>query len=465
MVAETRRRVVFALDQSKHMAQLDPQRLRVQGIHKLLQALGPADAVGFIQFHGATQTSISPAPAASVGVESIGEAASADSAATVSTDLQGALGAALAMAGDGSDGVLRTVILISSARTEKGEDIDVATADLRRSVDSYAEAGVTLYAIAFGPFSDRARALASMLARDPNLALIENGNGLPAAFGDILTRLQGHGKRPRIARLDPDAGSHEERELDQAIRIAPHTEMLQLDVTSQADPSGVIPFSIALVDSSGALVPPTWTGVGNAFYRIAHPMQGEWRYIVTPDRRGRITHHVVTDVGLKIVHYYPSVVERGKDIPLHFSVFTPHGAPTSDAFGLGGFTYKIVGADVTFVAPNGRSEIVSAEHQDRQSPFAGEFTIADWQGDMAGAYDVDIVVYLTRERRPDADIFTLRNHDPISIRVVDDRGQLPLVALASVTPRAGRDAPIPLEDAQGRAHLMAFTAEVLSSWP
>ncbi len=460
-VTEGRRRVVFALDASIAMHQLDPQRLCLQGLRKLLHALTPDDEAGLLLHDADVEAAIPPAPVTDETAESIMVAASGD-ARVAAGNLSRQLDAALALVGDVPDGAVGAVVVVSSARMPGGEDIEAATTALQGSVEAYAAAGVTLYAIAVGPFSDRARTLAAMLQHSPSLDPVETGNGLPAAFGKVLQGLQAYAQRPQVARLDPDAEATDERQVRQAIHVSPYADFVQLDVVSEADTAGVIPFQIQLADPTGALVAPTFVGVGNAFYRIARPMSGEWRYQVQPARRARLTHHAVIQGDPKIVHYYPAAVERGKSIDLHFAVVA-HGEPISgDTFRLRGVSYSVVAAEVTFVAPDASAATARAEMQDLTSRYAGEYTLTDWRGDITGRYDVSIAVGLEAGRGPDARMLVMRNTDPIAMRVVDDRGELPLVALSSVMPATPLAGPIALRGADDRPHELSFSAQVLA---
>ncbi|MBT3266542.1 VWA domain-containing protein [Candidatus Poribacteria bacterium] len=464
LVSVTRRHIVFALDQSISMDHLDPERLRIEGLRKLLYGLSPTDQVGLVLFGDAARIAVPLAPASSANMGALLREANAPSAVTGSPDLNRAMQTSLGMLPKGVDGVISSVILISSARMPEGMDeeaVKAATIALRRSTYTFIRANADLYAIALGPFSDKALALTSVMRSRTNQYEVETGNGLPQVFGKILVQVQGYGQRPVLARLDPEAASVDKQELVQAVRVAPYTELLQIDIVSESDQSGVIGFAVALKNPEGDIVPPTFQSSGNAFYRIPGPMAGEWQYGVKPERKARITHQVITDTGLKIVHYYPSVVEVGKAIDLYSSVLTRQGPVEVDSFKVGTVDYQFAQADVTFVGPDGTSETIRAQLEGRRSVYAGEYKVTNWRGDVPGAYDVDIAIYLRKEKELHGDLFEMHNIQPITIHVVDDRSQLPLVSLASVDPVSTDGRPIPLFDAQGRAPQLSFYAEVL----
>ncbi|MEO2002560.1 MAG: hypothetical protein ABGY41_00510 [Candidatus Poribacteria bacterium] len=460
--AGARRRMVFAFDQSAAMDRLDPDRLRVEGVRKLLFGLGPADTVAMVVFGGGPARVAVPLSAATdATVGSILREAVGSMVADGPIDLNGALNSALRMLPP-DDGVVSSVVVVSSARFREGADVDSARSTLRRSANKYINAGVDIYVIAMGPYADQAQGLAAGVRNRPDAFEVETGNGLPPIFGKILARAQGYGKRPVLARLDPDSPTVSKQRLDEIVKVAPYTELLQIDVVSEADEAGVIGFEMGLENPAGEAVLPVFQGRGNAFFRIPWPMHGDWRYRVVPERKARITHQVITDNGLKIVNYCPAVVEFAKGIPLYFAVLTPQGAVDKDTFKIGESSYQFARAEVTFLAPDGTSETVQAKLQGRQADYPGEYMIKTWRGEQVGAYDVDIAIYLRRERDLKGELYEMHNLAPITIEVVDDRMQLPVVSLASVKPIAEDPTrPINLTDAAGRAPALDFYAEVL----
>ena len=460
--AGARRRMVFAFDQSASMDRLDPDRLRVEGVRKLLFGLGPADTVAMVVFGGGpTRVAVPLSAATDATIGSILREAVGSMVADGPIDLNGALKSALRMLPP-DDGVVSSVVLVSSARFPEGADVDSARSTLRRSANKYINAGVDIYVIALGPYADQAQGLAAGVRNRPDAFEVETGNGLPPIFGKILARAQGYGKRPALARLDPDSPTVSKQMLDETIKVAPYTELLQIDVVSEADEAGVIGFSMGLVNPAGETVLPMFQGRGNVFFRIPWPMHGDWRYQVVPERKARITHQVITDNGLKIVNYCPAVVEFAKGIPLYFAVLTPQGPVEKDTFKIGESSYQFARAEVTFLAPDGTSKTIQAKLQGRQADYPGEYMIKTWRGEQVGAYDVDIAIYLRRERDLKGELYEMHNLAPITIEVVDDRMQLPVVSLASVNPIAvDPTRPINLVDAAGRAPALDFYAEVL----
>lgn len=456
-----RRRIVFALDQSSSMDALDPQRVRIHGVRKLLHGLTPTDEAGLVLFGDTARIAV-PLGAVTPGtLDSILLEAEAAATGTVAPDLNHALDTALGMVAPAPDGVMSSVVLISSARMAEGEDADATALALRSATDAYTQADVGLYVIALGPFSAKARALASILHGEARRYLMDTGNDLPRAFARVLPLVLGYSQRLRLARLDPDADSRAQRELSQTVRIGMYAELLQIDIASEADSAGVIPFSLALEDPRGETVAPTLVGVGNAFYRIPFPMHGDWRYGVRPARKARMTHGVITDNGLNIVHYCPSAAEVGKAIALDFAVLTPQGEMGQDRFTVGAATYQFDRAEVTVARPDGESETIRPDLAKRRSRYAAEYGIADWRADVVGSHRVDVVVYVHRAGDPQGDLFAIRNRTPIRVQVVDDRSQLPLVSLASVAPTPADAAPIPPADNEGKTPELAVRAEVL----
>ncbi len=446
------------------MDRVDPRGVRVQGIEKLMRGLNASDEVGLVLFDETARIAVPLTAATDANLAMLLNAARAAAAGKASPDLNAAMSTALGMVPQGSDGVLPSVILISSARWADGlddEGIKAATRSLLLSTYNFPRSNVDLYAISLGPYSDKAQALTSVMRDNQKKFKVENGNGLPQVFGKILAQIQGYTERPRVARLDPDAEKASQQGLDETISIAPYTEMLQLDIVSESDAAGVIGFSVALENPDGEVEPPQFQGTGNAFYRIHRPMAGKWRYQVMPQRKARVTHQVITDNGLKIFHFCPSAVEIGKAVPLYFGVVTPGGPVSQDNFKMGGSTYHLARAEVTFTGPDGATEVVRADLGDRQSDYAGLYRIKGWRAGLDGAYDVDVAIYMRRDRDVYGDLFELHNLVPISIKGVADRRDLPLVALASVEPSATDSRPIPLVDAEGRAHELHFYAEVI----
>lgn len=454
--------MVFVLDQSASMDRLDPQRLRVQGVRKLLHGLAPGDTTGLVVFGDDVRVAVPLAAATDANIGAILREAGTASAADGSIDLNRVMTAALTALPRDADGTISSVVLITSARFAEGVDVDAMTTKLRRSTYKFAKAGIDLYVIAIGPYSDQAQALASVIKRRSDQFEIETGNGLPPIFGKILAQAQGYGQRPLLARLDPAEEVLSKKMLDETVHVAPYTELLQIDVVSEADAAGVIGFSMALVNPAGEEVDPSFVGNGNAFFRIPWPMHGEWRYQVLPERKARITHQVITDNGLKIVNYCPAVVEIATGVPLYFGVLTPHGQAEQGKFKVGEVSYQFARAVVTFVAPDGTSNQIQATLQDRKAQYPGEYKISSWRGELVGAYDVDVAIYLRKDENLDGDLFEMHNLAPITIEVVGDRNLLPVVSLASVNPIAlDPTHPIPLMDADGRAPELDFYAEVL----
>lgn len=443
------------------MDKLDPQRLRVEGIAKLLHGLDPTDEAGLILFDDAANGVRIAVPLAAVTdatTDAILREAGA-AAGNGSPDLSDVLGAALSMAPGGSEQVISTVVLVTSARLKDGGDVEQAKDALRASAAAYAQAGVGLHVISLGPFSDHAQALASILRLRTSRSVVDTGNALPVAFAKALGQVQGHSQSPHVARLDPESETQSKTMLDEIVLVAPYTELLQIDLVSNADAAGIVPFAVGLMDPSGEVVQPTFAGHGNAFFRILWPMHGHWRYQVILDRKGKLTHQVITDNGLKIIHYCPSVVERGKDIDLHFGVLAPRGPVEFDTFAIRGVTYEFAGAEVTLVDPDDVSDTVVAELEGRRSPYTGEHVVTGWRGEKIGAYAVGIAIYVRRKGDAQGDLFVLRNPMPITIQVVDDRNRLPMVSLALAHPQPTDASPIPLLDTRDRPPQLVLEVE------
>lgn len=457
----TRRHVVFALDQSATMDLVDPEGVRIQGVEKLMRGLSASDEIGLVLFDDTARIAVPLVAATDANVAMLLNAARGSVPGTASPDLNAAMSTALGMVPQGSDGVLPSVILVSSARWADDEDVVAATRSLLRSSLNFPRASVDLFVISLDPYADKAQALTSVMRDNQKKFKVENGNGLPQVFGKILAQIQGYAGRPRVARLDPSAEKVSRQGLDETISIAPYTELLQLDIVSESDAAGVIGFSVALADPDGNVVKPQFEGTGNAFYRIPMPMPGKWRYQVMPQRKARVIHQVITDNGLKIFHYCPSAVELAKAIPLYFGVVTPGGPVAQDNFKMGGSKYSLARGEVTFTAPDGSTEVIRADLGDRQSDYAGLYRIKGWRAGMDGSYDVDVAIYMRRNGNVHGELFELHNLAPITIKGVADRSDLPLLALASVEPSATDSRPIPIVDAEGRAHVLRFYAEVI----
>jgi hypothetical protein len=460
----TPRQVVVAVDRSRSMDLVDPRRRRVEGIHKLLLGLDPTDEAGLVLFDGHSTEAVVPRSGVSAAsVQSMLREAAAEPTGAMPPNLNLTLQSILARLEADPQDADRSVVLISNARMQKGEDVDATTDALRQTTRAYEDAGVNLYAIAVDPYATQARALVSTARTQMGGIEIEDGNGFSEVFSRVLAQIQGHGENARIARLDPTAKVLEKAELRESVYVGRHTETLQLDVIAEPDHAGSIPLRVSLNDPSGAEVPPTLAGVGSAFYRIRQPARGEWTYTVNPDRKARVAHYALAGSSPKIVHYFPAVVEVGGAIPLHFAVVGPQGLVKHGQFRAGGVVYSIARAEVVVLGPDGATEVIRADLEDRQSRYAGEHTIDRWQADAAGAHGVDITVYLRAQSVVHGSLCAMRNRDPIVIQAVEDRSRLPMVSLASVTPVQGDAGPIALRDAAGEPHSLGVHADVMDT--